>query len=111
MDSRELDRKVAEALGWTDFPVDLNGYPYARDRKGTLRFAGFQIDIAAAIGALEEFCNGHKYEWTLENDINEQKIYCRIWTDTKAKSLGSAATIPLAICHAIVAAAKHEGVG
>lgn len=115
--SRDLDKWVAEVLGWTGFSEtptrglmgDANRVSNAKKWKVPL----YSTDIAAAIGALEEYCkDGRRF------DVGrcEPKpdgvggYYCTIATHVLCPAHGNGATIPLAICNAILSA-SDAGVG
>lgn len=125
MDNRELDRKVAEALGiipnsicqctLDDRPALMTwagdiGYVHGSCRKPMA--IPYSTDIAAAIGALEEFCKARGLEWDIAYTLKDG-YGCWLakpevgWLDaSRVKCLSN--TIPLAICNAILSASSPK---
>lgn len=87
--SRDIDRKVAEALGCTD--------------------------IAAAIGTLEEFCKAR--HWTCKIEMLAHDGLWVVWIYSASidncRSYGGTVkeALPAAICNAILSANAGEGKG
>lgn len=122
--SREIDRKVAEALGWTNF-VGISTNPDALvGNSGTslmefgVRVPHYSTDIAAAIGALEEYCTKHNGTYTItrvryvpSGAFACYRVNINFYTTGSDQRYVSGvkqdeSTIPLAICNAITEAGK-----
>ena len=125
MSNREIDRRVAEILGYkierfgNGNEVIITGmgdglvsgyYP------STVPIPRYSADPAAALSALEEFCMERELDWDIwsERDV----VYSR-WvyhcitrkrgTHRPQNSLGYDLVLSVAICAALIAAAERKG--
>lgn len=126
----ELRKRVAEALGhkWDESRCRICGWPLAAsDRYGcTAKYCAmrpvpkkradepppYELDHHAALDALMQFCEG-KAKWELEDwgDLYDLRYICRIVRDPGCEAkcfVGKSSSPALAICEAIVEAAKPK---
>lgn len=120
--SRDIDRKVAEALGWTILHESSIGIIVKRVTSEGYRddFSFSSTDIAAAIGALEEWCKVNRKGFEITQFRRpEDKPMCTILSFTEmdngpitegtydlvtGRCFALGDTLPAAICAAILAA-------
>lgn len=134
MSGRAVDKQVLEAVGWTALCIE----PIVNTSSGSIHHALSgrnpdgsyyanapypSTDIAAAIGALEEFCEQHDKGWEITKFRNPKDgVICTILSfvqeDTPISepfdvvsgwTIAKGDTIPAAICGAILATHEKGG--
>lgn len=104
--NRDIDRRVAEALGWTrlrEEPTGLYGCPPGSNESFTRPVPRYDhpLDSNAAIGALEKFARGLFWEVKY---LPDGYYWCMIYDPTQHYGYTKCSTLTAAICAAILAA-------